>query len=253
MSQPFNTDPPRPELRPDMARPAADSPSTFGSSPAPGQFYSPPPSSAPPVSDAPSRWHMAGLGIVAAVALAAAAWYGVTTRSVPAAGPHPAATALAKSHQTFSVSSADADYKATAQLKALLAGESGASPTDSTALNAANGPALMKLAQSSPQLTDDIKSGRRVLYRVHLLDFLAEDGDHAELFVDGVGLGDVYLKNAGTEILIPLAAGIPTQMKLLATSDGGGGVTVGFVSSLGEVRTRIMQVGEFEEWQVIVQ
>ena len=195
---------------------------------------------------------MAGLGIVAAVALLAAAWYGVATRSVPTAGPLPAATALAKSHKTFSVSSADADYKATAQLEARLVGDSGTSPTESTALNAVNGPGLMKLAQSSPQLTDDIKSGRRVLYRVHLLDFLAEDGDHAELFVDGVGLGDVYLKNAGTEILIPLAPDVPTQMKLLATADGGGGVTVGFVSSLGEARTRILQVGEFEEWQITV-
>ena len=42
-------------------------------------------------------------------------------------------------------------------------------------------------------------------------------------------------------------------MKVSATADGGGGVTVGFVSSLGEARTRVMQVGESEEWQVTVQ
>jgi hypothetical protein len=39
----------------------------------------------------------------------------------------------------------------------------------------------------------------------------------------------------------------------VATGDGGGGVTVGFQSSLGEARTRIMQVGDFEQWQVIMQ
>jgi hypothetical protein len=42
-------------------------------------------------------------------------------------------------------------------------------------------------------------------------------------------------------------------MKLVATADGGGGVTVGFVSSMGEARTRILQVGDFEQWQVIMQ
>jgi hypothetical protein len=40
---------------------------------------------------------------------------------------------------------------------------------------------------------------------------------------------------------------------VLATIDGGGGVTVGVVSSLGEARTQILQVGESDQWQAVVQ
>jgi hypothetical protein len=70
--------------------------------------------------------------------------------------------------------------------------------------------------------------------------------------VNGVSYGDLYLKNAGTEFLFPLIPGAPAQMKLTATADGGGGVTVGFVSSMGEARTRTLAVGESEQWEVTV-
>jgi hypothetical protein len=88
---------------------------------------------------------------------------------------------------------------------------------------------------------------------VYLLDFLVEDGDHVEFSVDGASFGDTVLQGAGTSFLIPLAPGTPAHLKLLATADGGGGVTVGFISSLGEARTRVMQVGDFDQWQVVVQ
>jgi len=54
--------------------------------------------------------------------------------------------------------------------------------------------------------------------------------------------------------LIPLVAGTPAQIKLVATANsGGGGVTSGFVSSLGEARSDILQVGNSEQRQIIVQ
>jgi hypothetical protein len=53
--------------------------------------------------------------------------------------------------------------------------------------------------------------------------------------------------------LIPLVAGTPAQIKLVATANSGGGVTSGFVSSLGEARSNILQVGNSEQWQIIVQ
>jgi hypothetical protein len=258
MSEKFNLDPQPAEQRPDVQRPVQPSPSSYNSSGRSAQFYTPPPSAAQPassVSSSSSRWRLAGLGVVVAVALGSAAWYGMATHggTAPIGGNISAVAASAPTQKTFSVSNADLDQKATDELKALLSGDSTDSSKAADALHAVNAQSLRELGKTNPQMADDIKSGRRVLYRVHLLDFLDEDGDHAELFVNGVGLGDVYLRNAGTEILIPLAAGVPTQMKLLATTDGGGGgVTVGFVSSLGEVRTRIMQVGEFEEWQVTV-
>jgi hypothetical protein len=254
MSQNLN-DGPRPSESPsDVQQSAPGSASAFfGSSPQRPEFYSAPPS--PPPPPAPSanpRWRFLGMGVLAAVGLSLAAWYGFATRDVPA--PVPVA-ATDQNVKFFSVSRADADPKATEQLKAMLsagAGETSAATPASADLRAVNAPALQSLAKNSPQTAQDIKSGRRVLYRVYLLDFLAQDGDHAELFVDGLSYGDIYLKHAGTAILIPLAPGVPAQIKILATIDGGGGVTIAFISSLGEARTRIMQVGEFEQWQVTV-
>jgi hypothetical protein len=261
MGQEFNTDPQRSEMQPQMQRPAsAAAPQSEASgyeSPAPrGQFYTPPPSAtspAVPSSTENSKWRLVGFGFVATVALVAAGWYGISTHAGSGnGGIHPPIAASVQ--KTFAVSAKDLDQKATDSLKAFFSGSSSDTSAAANALHAVNGRGLMEQAKSNPQLADDFKSGRRVLYRVHLLDYLDEDGDHAELFVNGVSLGDVYLRNAGTEILIPLMAGAPTQIKLLATVDGGGGgVTVGFVSSLGEARTRTMQVGEFEEWQVTVQ
>ena len=96
----------------------------------------------------------------------------------------------------------------------------------------------------------DLESGKRVLYRVHLLDFLQQDNDEVALFVDNVCLGPVALSNRGTEMLIPLASEKTSRMRVVATRDGGGGVTFGLVSSIGEAKTRVMQTGEVEEWWV---
>jgi hypothetical protein len=163
--------------------------------------------------------------------------------------PVPAVETEAK---TIRVTAIDADVKATEKLKNILTSPAGAAEAGND-LAALNAPGLARLAKRSPKLAADIQSGRRVLYRIYLLDFLVEDGDHVELSVDGVSLGDTTLKGAGTSFLIPLAPGVPSQLKVLATADGGGGVTVGFVSSLGEARTQILQVGEFDQWQAVVQ
>lgn len=59
------------------------------------------------------------------------------------------------------------------------------------------------------------------------------------------------LKGAGTSLLFPLTPDVPAQLKMQATADrGGSGVTVGFVTSLGEARTRVMQIGDIDLWQV---
>ncbi|MGD0653763.1 MAG: hypothetical protein ABSA16_05420 [Thermoguttaceae bacterium] len=228
-------------------------PSSFGSSRQSAAYYSPPPGpNAPqPGATAKRKGYLAALGILAAAGLAVGAWFALAPPVPPA--PVPPAAASIKNEKTFLVSKADADPKATAYLKAMLTGGTSTASATDNPLHAVNAAALLALAKNSPQLAAGIKSDRVVLYRLYLLDFLAEDGDHAELFVDGVGLGDVYLKNAGKEFLIPLVSGTPAQMKLVATADGGGGVTVGFVSSMGEARTRILQVGDFEQWQVIMQ
>lgn len=180
----------------------------------------------------------------------AGAWYGLSGGDTPAPTPVRAVDQQAK---TFAVAAVDADVQATEQLKAILSGGATATGAATDELRATNAAGLQSLAKTSPKMAADIQSGRRVLYRVYLLDFLAEDGDHVELSVDGASLGDTALKGAGTSFLIPLAPGTPAHLKLLATADGGGGVTVGFISSVGEARTRVMQAGDFDQWQVIVQ
>jgi hypothetical protein len=246
-----------PELRPAIERPAPASTSSSASprpassvaSPQqPGAYYSPPPTVAASVPVAKPVWPLAVLGAaVAAASLAVGTWY-----ALKSPGPIPVISAPARNEKVFSVSMVDADLKATEYLKDVLSGKAAAA-SDADPLRAVNAPALKALAKTSPKAAEDVKSGRSVLYRVYLLDFLAEDGDRVELSVDGASYGDLYLKNAGQEVLIPLTRGVPSEMNLLATADGGGGVTVGFVSSLGEARTRTLQVGQSEQWQVTVQ
>jgi hypothetical protein len=247
---------PRPSLPRQDAQPSASANSSSGSLGNRGQAYSPPPgaasqreSSSPPRTS-PGR--SLGLALVVVAALGASAWYGISTHPAPVPTPA-AATAAAHQTKSFAVSAKDVDSAATDELKSLLSSGSAASASAAGALKASNAAALGNVAKTAPQIADDIKSGRRELYRVNLLDFLAEDGDHVEFFADGLSYGDIDLKNAGKSLLIPLLPGKITQIKVVATADGGGGVTVGFVSSLNEARTDILQVGESEEWQVIVQ
>jgi hypothetical protein len=243
-----------PEMRPAEQSLRSASRSFSSVSQQPAAYYSPPPDLAAPVPAAKSGWRWVGVAVLAAAVVAAGAW--CAFRPAGPTDPASSVAAQARSEKTFSVAKADLDLKATEYLKALLAGKSADGAGASSAsdpLRAVNAAALKALAKTSPKTAEDIQSGRCVLYRLYLLDFLAEDGDHAELQVDGVGHGDLYLQNAAKEFLIPLVPGKPTRMKVLATGDGGGGVTVGFVSSLGEARTRVLNVGQSEEWVVTVQ
>jgi hypothetical protein len=216
----------------------------------PALYYTSPPSSSSSDFPAKSRWRLAALSVLVAVGLGIGGWYAISALSAP---KEPITAALASQNEkVFKVSKADLDGKATESLKALLtAGASSSSAADG--LNAVNAHSLLAFARSSPQLSEEIKTGRRVLYRVHLIDVLKEDGDQVELSVDDLNYGPVYLTNAGKEILIPMISGTPSKIKVTATADGGGGVTFGMISSLGEARTRVLQVGESENWQVTIQ
>ena len=173
-----------------------------------------------------------------------------------------------KAEKTLLVSDPDLDLKATERLQHLLAEPSATAapvPTPDpnhdpqSVLSAANAESLIALAQDvkgasqeSQKVAKGLQEGKRKLYRVHVLDFLAQDGDEVELFVDGVSFGSIPLYNAGKDVLIPLARGTSSQMRIVATRDGGGGVTFGLVSSMDKVMTRVMQVGDSEQWWVTV-
>jgi len=220
-----------------------------------GQAYSPPPNvTRKSGDDSPATRgsgsvvkRSIGLALIVAAAVGLAAWYGAATR--PPANHPPIATAVDRADKALTLVAADIGQQATAQLKAALGS---GSPSFSSG-KVANAPALAKLGEISPEIADDIKNGRRNLYQITLLDFLAQDGDRIEFFADGVSYGLIDLKNAGKTLLIPLVPGKTTTFKIVATTDGGGGVTVGFITSLDEVRTDVLQVGQFETWQVTVQ
>jgi len=278
-------DPKSPEMQPDLERPAPareSNPTPVGPGTSPtgkagstaaagakfaaasaaqspanrGNFYSAPPSATPPAVQTGNSWGKTGLIAVVVAAVALGGWFGVSHFGGSGTPTPPAVTQ--KHVKTFTVSKADLDAKATDQLKAFLAAgnssQNGSAATDLSTLKAVNAQALAQLGKTSPQTVDELKTGKQNLYRIYLLDFLEEDGDHVDMTVNGVDYGDLYLRNAGTSFLIPLAPGQPADVKLLATQDGGGGgVTVGFISSLGESRTDILQVGQSEQWQVQVQ
>lgn len=120
--------------------------------------------------------------------------------------------------------------------------------------DAATAEAVQSLVEKAPEATrQDLASGRQVIYTLHVLDNLAEDADQVEVMVDGVSFGTVTLTNLGQDVLIPLKPGAQAQVRAVARFDGGGGVTFGASSSLGEVRSRIMAVGESDDWTVIAQ
>jgi hypothetical protein len=114
--------------------------------------------------------------------------------------------------------------------------------------------AVGTLVERAPEATrQDLANGRQVIYTLHVLDDLAEDADQVEVVVDGISYGIVTLVNSGQDLLIPLKPGAQAQVQAIARFDGGGGVTFGSRSSLGEVRSRIMAVGESDVWTVTVQ
>jgi hypothetical protein len=88
------------------------------------------------------------------------------------------------------------------------------------------------------------------LFSIRLVDTVAEDGDVVVVSVDGQALGRINLSNAGTVLTLPLKPGASTSLKVLAEKDGGGGVTFGAVTSQGQVMSRVMAVGESQDWTV---
>ncbi|MBI4676618.1 MAG: hypothetical protein HY748_03465 [Elusimicrobia bacterium] len=107
------------------------------------------------------------------------------------------------------------------------------------------------LAQASPDLRREVAEARMDLFSVRLVDTVAEDGDVVIIFVDGKPLGRVDLSNAGAVLTLPLKPGTSTGLKVVAEKDGGGGVTFGAVTSQGQVMSKVMSVGEAQDWTVL--
>src|SRR5262249_3888196 len=104
------------------------------------------------------------------------------------------------------------------------------------------------VANASPETRQDIVEGRTMLYKVHVLDNVFEDGDGVEVFINGQSRGQVNLTNAGSDIDLAFTPGTTVEFKSVATKDGGGGVTFGASTASGETRSRVMNVGESDIW-----
>ncbi len=109
------------------------------------------------------------------------------------------------------------------------------------------------LAQAPEETRAGIAGGTTVIYSLHVLDDVVEDGDVVEIFVNGASYGTVPLANTGQDILIPLPVGTHAQVRALARQDGGGGVTFGVVTSQGELRSTVLAVGQSDDWSVTIQ
>jgi len=109
------------------------------------------------------------------------------------------------------------------------------------------------LAQAPADTRAGIADGRAVIYSLHVLDDVVEDGDVVEIFVNGTSYGRVLLASGGQDVLIPLAVGTTAQVHVVATEDGGGGVTFGVTTSQGEIRSTVMPVGGSDNWSVTIQ
>jgi hypothetical protein len=214
------------------------------------------------------RWLLAAA--VAAVAVTAAVGIPVLGRGSSSGARGPSVIATPSDEHLLIVGPRDIDRDATEAARAALATgripELGPSPTDAErdqvrravetavprAAPAARQRAANVLAHATPAVRTALVERRQSIFRLRVLDTVAEDGDVVWLSLDGVPFGALELSNAGAELSIALPMGTTAHLLVVAERDGGGGVTFGAISSLGEIRTRVMNVGEREEWTVAV-
>lgn len=96
-----------------------------------------------------------------------------------------------------------------------------------------------------------VYDGRSDFFQIQVFDSCFEDGDIVQLLINGTDYSTVRLTNQGSTISIPMASG-STDITLKGIHDGGGGITVMFVTSQGHFFCRAMAVNEEYHLQVVV-
>lgn len=196
--------------------------------------------------------------VLAALAVAAAVAITATIRNPPRdAGATPAAPDVVTAEmRILKLGPADGDLAAGAEARRLLASGSAA---DAPASRLATGtlkttdtiPLEQVVARMPEAQRQEVMAGNATFHRFLIYDFWDQDGDVVEIAVNGTTLGIVAMSNRGTHLTLPLRPGETARVSIRAVRDGGGGVTLGARSSVGEARTRIMAVGESDEWTVV--
>ncbi len=113
-----------------------------------------------------------------------------------------------------------------------------------------NPPASAPQSALTPQGQAAVRADGYSMFQMQLIDDCAEDGDVVQISVDGVPVSFLSLSHAGATLEIPLKKGESHTITVTATRDGGGGVTLGLRTSMGDVISRNMQVGESETWTI---
>ena len=164
----------------------------------------------------------------------------------------------AQTVRSLTVTGADRNLRATQELRSALRRNDLVTAT--ATLQTAQGPqsaadhASISWPELLPELavTAGLQNGRTELYEIELFDCCDEDGDVVELLVNGTPFATVPLINGGSVVAIPLNRG-QNSITMIATRDGGGGVTVSLRTSRGQYFSRYMAEGESHQMGVVVQ
>lgn len=126
--------------------------------------------------------------------------------------------------------------------------------TDAAKAAAQRGDPIPGVTNPSPAFLEAVKKGDVTFYAVRAYDTCAEDGDVVTLHLPiGADIGPIPLTIAGTTVSVPVVAGQPASVTVVAVQDGVGGVTVGVQTSGGVWFSQVMPVGGTEVMLLSIQ
>ena len=109
-------------------------------------------------------------------------------------------------------------------------------------------PAELKNADLT--IIENIKNGKMKMYSIQIIDTIHEDGDIVGVSINNLYFGKFRLTNIGQNFSMPLYPGQLHHLTVKALVDGGGGVTFGAISTQGEQFSKVMRVGDQEDWLI---
>lgn len=198
----------------------------------------------PPAENPPKPPSSSGmlLKVFAVVVLALMGWLYFGHSSTTSAGAEESAPNYQKNRQ------ADPSIPA-----AFAARDIDRALTDRVREAARRGDPIPGVTNPSPAFIEAAKRGEVTFYAVRAYDTCAEDGDVVTLRLPvGGEIGPIPLTIAGTTVSIPVVAGTPAQLTVVAVKDGVGGVTLGVQTSGGVWFSQVMPVGGTETMPLAV-
>lgn len=265
----------QPDPEPQKAKPQA-APKAASAS---GGADLPPASAYVPRPEAPKGKNRAVLALAALIA--AGALGGAVMQFKGPSGPPPGVVAAVQENKVLYVADADINVAATQKLretgvvapgvntlgsggptaqKAAPPAETnppppvvdnrGASPLPVAPPELVNPPVSAPQSALTPQGQAAVRSDGYSIFSMQLIDDVAQDGDVVQISVDGVPVSFLSLTHAGAVLDIPLKKGESHVIQVTAIRDGTGGITLGLRTSVGDVTSRNLAVGESDSWTV---